>query len=413
MSATKDKMVCDYNEFRRLRYFHGMLLDDKDFLAEQAYHAAKRRLLNRMLHGSGVVCGLDLNGKIGAKWLEVTPGLALDCCGNEIWVNKPRQFDIADLLPPKKRPKEADKECVDPNEGGQSPKKYYLGIRYDEKETDPVSVYLPGAGCEERACEGSRVKEGYCLEIISDCCTGKYDKGILREFCDCENDFASKDKFEPLCRTCGELKDADKCRCLVLEDFGERSVPCGECGHCESPCHVILGQISVDEKGTIQSICINECREYVLTGRMVKHLIGSTLGGLGKDGYFKVKIENKEINFPDAGELARNPIKALTGVLRYFNPVSALAQILRYFKIELIATKCQGLIPPAGKGANELEEEIKRQFRDRDNKLTRTEKKLTDLTEKKITDLQSRTEGKLEELDKVIQDLRKTQPPVA
>ena len=68
--ADKDKTFCDYNEFRRLRYFHGMLLDDKDFQAEQQYHAGKRRLLNRMLHGSGVVCGLDIKGKKDGQWIE-------------------------------------------------------------------------------------------------------------------------------------------------------------------------------------------------------------------------------------------------------------------------------------------------------------------------------------------------------
>ncbi|HET9531898.1 MAG TPA: hypothetical protein VFQ92_16180, partial [Blastocatellia bacterium] len=163
MSAKKEKSVCDYNEFRRPRYFHGMLLDDKDFLAEQGYHAGKRRLLNRMLHGSGVVCGLDLNGKKGAQWIEVTSGLALDCCGNEIWVNKSRRFDLAQLLPAEKLP--PDKAiCKEPEEGDEL-KQYYIGIRYDEKGTDPVSVYLPGAGCEERTCENSRVKEGYCIEI--------------------------------------------------------------------------------------------------------------------------------------------------------------------------------------------------------------------------------------------------------
>src|SRR5688572_23700344 len=93
--ANKDKSACDYNEFRRLRYFHGMLLDEKDFREEQQYHAGKRRLLNRMLHGSGVVCGLGLKGKKDTRWIEISSGLALDCSGNEIWVPKKKQIDLA------------------------------------------------------------------------------------------------------------------------------------------------------------------------------------------------------------------------------------------------------------------------------------------------------------------------------
>ena len=41
-----------------------------------------------MLHGSGVVCGLDIKGKKDGQWIEISSGLALDCSGNEIWVPK-------------------------------------------------------------------------------------------------------------------------------------------------------------------------------------------------------------------------------------------------------------------------------------------------------------------------------------
>src|SRR6478672_10022031 len=147
--ADKDKSVCDYNEFRRLRYFHGMLLDEKDFQAEQLYHSGKRRFLNRMLHGSGVVCGLELGGKKEGRWIEITSGFALDCSGNEIWVPKNQNIDLASLLPKGKGKPGA--ECVD-DEHPDQPKTYYIGIRYDEKPTNPVSVYLPSGNCEERTC---------------------------------------------------------------------------------------------------------------------------------------------------------------------------------------------------------------------------------------------------------------------
>jgi hypothetical protein len=156
MKANQNKTVCDYNEFRRPRYFHGMLLDSQDFLDEQAYHANKRRLLNRSLHGSGVVCGLDLNAKCGGQSIEVTTGLALDCCGNEIWVANAVSLDFAKLLPPKNSPK-GKQECEDlEDESGKKPKSYYLGIRYQEKGSDPESVYLSGSDCGERTCEYSR-----------------------------------------------------------------------------------------------------------------------------------------------------------------------------------------------------------------------------------------------------------------
>ena len=45
----------------RNRYFYGKLLTVRDFEAEQNYASAKRRLVNRVVHGAGVVCGLGVS----------------------------------------------------------------------------------------------------------------------------------------------------------------------------------------------------------------------------------------------------------------------------------------------------------------------------------------------------------------
>src|SRR5947207_1586639 len=47
-------------EFSRLRYFHGQPLSALDLRREQAYHLEKARLHNRLLHGWGIACGLDV-----------------------------------------------------------------------------------------------------------------------------------------------------------------------------------------------------------------------------------------------------------------------------------------------------------------------------------------------------------------
>lgn len=322
MSCNQDKCVCEYNDFQRPRYFHGMLLDDKDFLAEQGYHSKKRRFLNRMLHGSGVVCGLDLNGEKGGKWLELTAGLAFDCCGNEIWVGKSRRLDLAQLLPPKKA-LPGGAECQEPDNDDDKLTKHYIGIRYVERATDPVSVYLPGAGCEERTCENSRVKEGYCVEVVK-CCPKKYPDNypptLLKSLCECKDEPESDNADEgqkngpARCGTCGDFTGKKKCQCDHLENFSEQSLPCPECGNCDEPCHVILGEISLDKEGRLQNICINECRDYVLTGRMVQHLILSTFTGVEKN----MKFEDNRPFGTTASELAYNPIKALYWFLRNF-----------------------------------------------------------------------------------------------
>ena len=48
----------NYFPFERNRYFYGKLLTVRDFEVEQRYHCTKRALLNRLVHGAGVVCGL-------------------------------------------------------------------------------------------------------------------------------------------------------------------------------------------------------------------------------------------------------------------------------------------------------------------------------------------------------------------
>lgn len=316
--ADKDKAVCDYNEFRRLRYFHGMLLDDKDFQAEQQYHAGKRRLLNRMLHGSGVVCGLDLKGKKDGRWIEITSGLALDCSGNEIWVPKKQHIDLSSLLPPKDKPK--NPECKEEDNDGEI-KTYYIGIRYEEKPTNPVSVYLPSGSCEEKTCENSRYKEGFCIEIV-DCCPEKYPPGLLKSFCECEKG-DQPDNSKQLCDECGEMPAGEGrendleawCKCVRLEEWCEKSVECSECCSCDKPCYLVLGQIKVDKDCRLQAVCMNECRRYVLTGRLLQHMLLGVFSGA--EDLLYIDVNGNEVPLPDVGELVNNPIKALCWVLRY------------------------------------------------------------------------------------------------
>ena len=69
--------------FERNRYFYGKLLTVRDFEVEQRYHCSKRALLNRLLHGSGVVCGLGVTAS-DESTLMIESGMALDYQGREI-----------------------------------------------------------------------------------------------------------------------------------------------------------------------------------------------------------------------------------------------------------------------------------------------------------------------------------------
>ncbi len=76
----------------RPRYFQGRLLTADDLRAEQNYHREKAWLHNRMLHGYGIVSGLDATmeeNENGGAQVVIAPGYALDGYGRELIVPAP------------------------------------------------------------------------------------------------------------------------------------------------------------------------------------------------------------------------------------------------------------------------------------------------------------------------------------
>lgn len=76
----------DLPELRRPRYFAGRLLTEREFTAEQEYHRERSRLQNRLLHGWGVVEGLDVRSTGGD--ITVSPGVAIDPHGDFVIVRE-------------------------------------------------------------------------------------------------------------------------------------------------------------------------------------------------------------------------------------------------------------------------------------------------------------------------------------
>jgi hypothetical protein len=71
----------------RNRYFSGRLLGAEDFQLEQDYVRERLRRHNRALHGTGIVCGLEVSVRPdggGGKQVVVQPGVAIDPDGEQI-----------------------------------------------------------------------------------------------------------------------------------------------------------------------------------------------------------------------------------------------------------------------------------------------------------------------------------------
>lgn len=71
--------------FERNRYYVGKLLTSADFQAEQAYFNNKRRFLNQMMFGSGIICGLSVYS-LDDLSVMIESGAAIDGLGREIVV---------------------------------------------------------------------------------------------------------------------------------------------------------------------------------------------------------------------------------------------------------------------------------------------------------------------------------------
>lgn len=140
-----------YFPYERNRYFYGKLLGVDDFEAEQKYMNDKRRLINRFMHGCGVVCGLNVV-QIGEEDVSVEAGLALDFAGREIIVEEPVTRKLSEL-----------DGFSAYTEGGENGGYLYLCIEYAEYEKNPVySVAGSGAGGEEQC---NRIAEGYHIYL--------------------------------------------------------------------------------------------------------------------------------------------------------------------------------------------------------------------------------------------------------
>ena len=85
----------------RNRYYIGKRLTPASFGAEQDYQLQRRRLINRAVHGWGVVYGFATApadaacGDGGA--LQIGPGLALDAAGRELVIAQARLLRFADV----------------------------------------------------------------------------------------------------------------------------------------------------------------------------------------------------------------------------------------------------------------------------------------------------------------------------
>ena len=159
----------------RNQYFEGKRLTADSFRVEQTYLLERRRLLNRAVHGWGVVYGYGLKsapaggsgtrGDSGA--LEIGPGLALDDCGRELLLTRGKTVEMADVIlldaqgARVEQPPEGSYGSYDERRGTHHRPEvcWLLSVHYAEQDVGPQKVKDP-CSCErkewEHVCETVR-----------------------------------------------------------------------------------------------------------------------------------------------------------------------------------------------------------------------------------------------------------------
>ena len=141
----------DHNQllpFERNRYYVGKLLTSADFQTEQTYGANKRRFLNEMMFGSGIVCGLGVYS-LDDLTIMVDSGVAVDGCGREMAVESTVVCKLSAV------------EGFEALEGDR----LTLCLKYQEENVQPVYT-VRGAESGETY-EYNRIREGWKL-ILQD-----------------------------------------------------------------------------------------------------------------------------------------------------------------------------------------------------------------------------------------------------
>jgi hypothetical protein len=161
----------------RNHYYYGKLLDVNHFELETNYGNAKRWLLNRLVLGYGVICGLGVRFAKDEPWsLQVARGAAIDHCGQEIIV--PQEWSNAvpipaSLVPPAPSagaPGASPPVAGVPPPSAPIPNPSYLDshvvLCYHECQSSPEPV-LAGSCASTGPCLPGEIREQYRIEICA------------------------------------------------------------------------------------------------------------------------------------------------------------------------------------------------------------------------------------------------------
>jgi hypothetical protein len=138
----------------RIRYFTGRHMTARDFRDADDHHRSYRHLHNRVLHGWGIACGLEVEPhpkpNCRPDHVLVRCGLAIDCCGREV------------VVPADAYPRPIDWK-TEPETVSGPRQVLLLCLEYRERRTEKVPVLYSAEACSSPSMQDGRIREGYEL----------------------------------------------------------------------------------------------------------------------------------------------------------------------------------------------------------------------------------------------------------
>src|SRR5262249_2527528 len=152
MGSTMDGFSGPLSAPERNHFFYGKLMDVTQFEKDARYVNHKHSLINRLVLGSGVVCGLKVEKDPNATvegGLRITPGVAFDGWGREIIVPESGSFDPHALTDAEGNP------TAEPATGDVT-----ICLAYAEIKSDLVPVLVPDCDTPGN-CAPSTIRESF------------------------------------------------------------------------------------------------------------------------------------------------------------------------------------------------------------------------------------------------------------
>jgi hypothetical protein len=156
----------------RTRFFPRQLVTPDDLTQDQLYFRDKGLRHNRLLHGWGVVCGARVMAHATDPCrVIVEAGYILGPYGHEIVIDHDVEVDLChegidgNAVSPCGA---LDPWCSDVRVSRPTGRPVYVAVKYAECEARPVRAHGHACGCEEAACEFSRIRDGFAIRVLND-----------------------------------------------------------------------------------------------------------------------------------------------------------------------------------------------------------------------------------------------------